>query len=462
MTDTEHHEEEFEKADGRYGIDDEFVAEVAELVHTEEWPHLRLLVAPLHPADMAELLALLGREDREALIQHTMEDFDAETVTYLEGDLREEVLDLLGAERAAQAIASLDTDDAVEVMEDLDHEDRQEILQAISEQSRADLEEGLSYPERSAGRLMSKRVVAVPEFWTVGDAIDYLRRATGLPQDFYEIFVVDPRYKPVGGLVLSRIMTAERAIRIQDIMETEIRALPTDMDQEDVADIFRKYGLVSAPVVSEEGRLMGVVTVDDIVHIIQEEAQDDFMKLGGVSEKGSYTTVRRTVERRFPWLFVNLLLAFSISMCISLFEDSIAGLVALAALMPMVAGMGGNAGTQSLTTAVRALAMNELGPSNIARVVGKEALTAMTNGLLLAVVTGAAIYLRYHDPKLCLVFGAALVLNFVIAGLAGALIPFVLDRLDADPAVASGVFLTALTDLCGFMIFLGLATALLL
>lgn len=462
MTDAEYQEKELEKAENRYGIDHEFVEEVEELIHTEEWPHLRLLTAPLHPSDMAELIAILGAEDRESLIHAIGEDFDGETVTYLDGDLREEVLDLLGAERAAKAISSLETDDAVEVMEDLDQEDRQEILQAISEHLRADLEEGLSYPERSAGRLMSKRVVAVPEFWTVGDTIDYLRKASDLPQDFYEIFVVDPRYKPVGGLVLSRIMTAERAIRIQDIMEIDIKPLPTDLDQEEVANVFRKYGLVSAPVINEENRLMGVITVDDIVHIIQEEARDDFMKLGGVSEGGPYTSVRRTVARRFPWLFVNLLLAFTISLCIALFEGTIEKLVALAALMPMVAGMGGNAGTQSLTTAVRAIAMNELGSSNIARVVGKEVTAAALNGLLLAIVTGTAIFFRYHDPKLSAVFGAALVLNFTIAGVAGALIPFILHRLDADPAVASGVFLTALTDLCGFMIFLGLASTLLL
>ncbi len=420
------------------------------------------LAEPLHAADVADLLEHLSRDERALYLRITRHVIDPETLTYLDETVREEVMELLGPQELAAAVARLDSDDAVEVLEDLGDEAKQRILDSIPAAERALLEEGLTYPDDSAGRMMQRELVAVPSFWTVGETIDYLRAKDDLPDAFYDLFVVDPTHKPVGAVPLSRAMRARRAARLADIMETELRLIPVAMDQEAVAHLFRQYGLVSAPVVDAGGRLVGVVTVDDVVHVIDEEAEEDLMKLGGVREDDLYRAAIDTTRARFTWLVVNLLTAILASAVIGVFQGNIEQIVALAVLMPIVASMGGNAGTQTLTVAVRALAMKELTRDNALRFVGKELLVGSFNGILFAALTGAVAWLWFDMPGLGLVIAAAMMFNMAVAGLSGTLIPLVLERLGIDPAIASGVFVTTVTDVVGFFAFLGLAGLVLL
>jgi len=420
------------------------------------------LAEPLHAADVADLLEHLSRDERALYLRITRHVIDPETLTYLDETVREEVMELLGPQELAAAVARLDSDDAVEVLEDLGDEAKQRILDSIPAAERALLEEGLTYPDDSAGRMMQRELVAVPSFWTVGETIDYLRAKDDLPDAFYDLFVVDPTHKPVGAVPLSRAMRARRAARLADIMETELRLIPVAMDQEAVAHLFRQYGLVSAPVVDAGGRLVGVVTVDDVVHVIDEEAEEDLMKLGGVREDDLYRAAIDTTRARFTWLVVNLLTAILASAVIGVFQGNIEQIVALAVLMPIVASMGGNAGTQTLTVAVRALAMKELTRDNALRFVGKELLVGSFNGILFAALTGAVAWLWFDMPGLGLVIAAAMMFNMAVAGLSGTLIPLGLERLGIDPAIASGVFVTTVTDVVGFFAFLGLAGLVLL
>ncbi|MEE8622288.1 MAG: magnesium transporter, partial [Alphaproteobacteria bacterium] len=324
------------------------------------------------------------------------------------------------------------------------------------------LEEGLSWPEDSAGRLMQSELVAVPSFWTVGETIDFLRQAAErdseeLPEEFYDIFVVDPKHKPVGTIPLSRLLRTKRPVKLSDLMMPDMRLVPVEMDQEAVAFLFRRYDLASAPVVDEAGRLVGVITVDDVLDVIDEEAEEDIMRLGGVVETDLYRAVLDTTKSRFSWLVVNLATAIVASIVIGFFEVTIRQIVALAVLMPIVASMGGNAGTQTLTVAVRALAMKELTASNTLRAVGKEVLVGGFNGVLFAVLMGIVAWLWFASPAIGLVIAAAMVINLLVAGLAGVAIPLGLERTGVDPAVASGVVLTTVTDVVGFLAFLGLA-----
>ncbi|HLB81348.1 MAG TPA: magnesium transporter, partial [Dongiaceae bacterium] len=420
------------------------------------------LAEPLHAADVADLLEHLSRDERALYLRIARHVIDPETLTYLDETVREEVMELLGPQELAAAVARLDSDDAVEVLEDLEDEAKQRILDSIPAAERALLEQGLTYPDDSAGRMMQRELVAVPSFWTVGETIDYLRAKDDLPDAFYDLFVVDPTHKPVGTVPLSRAMRARRAVRLADIMETELRSIPVSMDQEAVAHLFRQYGLVSAPVTDEGGRLVGVVTVDDVVHVIDEEAEEDLMKLGGVREDDLYRAAIDTTRARFSWLVVNLLTAILASAVIGVFQGNIEQIVALAVLMPIVASMGGNAGTQTLTVAVRALAMKELTRDNALRFVGKELLVGSFNGILFAALTGAVAWLWFGLPALGLVIAAAMMFNMAVAGLSGTLIPLGLERLGIDPAIASGVFVTTVTDVVGFFAFLGLAGLVLL
>ena len=325
------------------------------------------------------------------------------------------------------------------------------------------METALSYPQDSAGRLMQREIVTVPENWRVGDTIDYMRaRAAQLPRDFYDIFVVDDERYPVGVLPLSRLMRSRRPIEVSDIMQRVFLSISLTTDQEDVAHVFRKYGLVSAPVVDEDGRLVGVITVDDVVDVIQEEAEEDIMHLGGVREDDFYAAVFDTTHTRFSWLLINLGTAIVASIVIGLFDAVIERVVALAVLMPIVASMGGNAGTQTLTVAVRALAMKELTPTNAARIVVKEVLVGGVNGLLFAIVMGLVAWLWFGDPALGGIIAAAMIINLLIAGFAGTVVPIALDRLKIDPAIASTVVLTSVTDVVGFLAFLGLGALVLL
>ena len=364
------------------------------------------MIAGLHAADLADLIEQIGPEQRAALIDLLRPAFDAEIFAYLSQSLRDVVLDQLEPKELAAAVAELESDDAIDLIEDLDADQQREILDNLPPETRALVEEGLTFPEDSAGRLMSRDLVSVPQFWTVGKTLDYLRtEADTLPEDFYDIFIVDPMHRVVGAVPVSRVMRQKRSVKLADILTEDIRTVQATTDQEEVAFLFRQYGLVSAPVVDAAGRLLGVITVDDVVDVIDEEAEDDLLKLSGVPDTDIYRAVLDTTRSRFSWLFVNLLTAILASGVISMFEATIEHIVALAVLMPIVASMGGNAGTQTLTVAVRALAMRELSEANALRVVAKEALIGTINGALFAVIVGVVAGLWFGDHLIGLVIG---------------------------------------------------------
>jgi magnesium transporter len=375
----------------------------------------------------------------------------------LDDEILDEVVDQLGVASVARAIARMDSDDALTTNTRLDEARQGQILSAIPNALRSLIEEQLAFPEDSAGRLMQREFVAVPAFWTVGQTIDFLRENEGLPDEFYDIFVVDPRHRPLGTVSLSRVLRTKRPVVMSEIMESHPITVPAGMDQEEVAYVVRQQDLVSAPVVDQHGRLIGVITVDDIVDVIDEEAEEDIMHLGGVGADDLYADVIETGRRRFSWLFLNLVTAVIASAGIALFESTIAQIVVLAVLMPIVASMGGNAGTQTLTVAVRAIAMKELTPANARRIVGKEALVGLLNGTLFAAIVAFGAWAWTGDRHIGLVLAGAMVANLAAAGLAGAAIPLGLARAGVDPALASGVFLTTVTDVVGFCAFLGLA-----
>ncbi|MBT4425955.1 MAG: magnesium transporter, partial [Rhodospirillaceae bacterium] len=364
----------------------------------------------------------------------------------------------LDTSKVAEAISDLDTDDAVAVLEDLDPPQQREILEALPDQAdRAGVQESLSYPENSAGRLMQRDVISLPSFWTVGQTIDFMREDEDLPDDFYEIFVVNPRQEPIGTVRLNRLLRSSRPIRLRDIMEQELHIIPADTDQEDVGFVFDQYDLISAPVVGASGRLIGVITVDDVLDVVQEEAEEDIFRLSGVQEADIYRAALQTAGGRFIWLLVNLATAILASFVIYQFSGTIDQMVALAVLMPIVASMGGNAGTQTLTVAVRAIATKDLSLANAHRVFGKETIVGLLNGIVFAVLTGGVAAAWYEDTALGYVVGGAMIINMLVAGMFGLIIPVVLWRLRIDPATAAGVLLTTVTDVIGFLAFLGLA-----
>jgi magnesium transporter len=434
-----------------FDLTPEFVRSVVTAISEQDEPRVRDLLAPLHHADVADLLERLSAEERALLVDILRPHIDPEVLSELDETVRDGVIEQLGTKEVAAAITELDSDDAVGLIEDLDEAVQQEVLQAVPERDRVILETGLAYPEDSAGRLMQRELVAVPTYWTVGEIIDYLRSAEDLPDDFYDLFIVDPKHRPIGKIPLSRVLRTKRPAAVGDIMLRELITVPVTMDQEEVAFLFRHRDLVSAPVVGEDGRLVGVITVDDVVDVIDEEAEEDIMHLGGVSADDLYRAALATTRSRFSWLLVNLGTAVLASIVIFQFEDTIEKLVALAVLMPIVASMGGNAGTQTLTVAVRALAMKELTPTNAYRVVGKEVLVGSFNGILFAILSGVVAWLWFDSPAIGLVIAAAITA-----------IPIGLARTGIDPAVASGVFLTTVTDVIGFFAFLGLAALFLL
>jgi magnesium transporter len=452
-----------EEAEVAYGVSPETVQTAREALERQQGHVVRELIEELHAADVADLLEQLTPEEREQFLAFTKEEIEAETLTYLDEDVRDEVLEALGPQEVAQAVSELDSDDALDVLEDLDEEDKQRILASIPAADRLILEEGLTYPQESAGRLMQRALVAIPSFWTVGETIDFLRASEDLPDDFYDLFIVDPAHKPIGVVPLSRAMRTKRPVKLTEIMETELRTVPVDMDREEVAYMFRQYGLASVPVVDESGRLVGVITVDDVVHVIEEETEEDLMGLRGVGESDFHAPALVTAWRRLRWLVVTLVNTLIAASVISQFEATIERIVALAVLMPIVAAMGGNAGMQVVTVTVRALATRDLSPgSNLLRAVGKEALVAIVNAAAFAAIMGGIAGLWFGDWHLGAVLAAAMIFNMIWAGLAGTLIPLALDHLGMDPAVSAGPFLTTTTDVLGFFSFLGLATLFLL
>jgi len=424
---------------------------------------LEAQITSLHPADLADLFEILPRDKRIDLAERVGPLMDSEALTFLEGQVREEVLGTFSPEVLGAALGELETDDAVDLIEDFDEDIQRELLTSIPPQDRALIEDALSYPEESAGRLMSQDFVTLPTNWTVGHAVDHLRTAKDLPDDFHDIYVVEAGQKPVGVLPLSKILRSTRNILLTDIMSADMHTMAPTLDQEDAAYEFRQYALVSAPIVDDDERLVGVVTVDDVVHVIDEEAEDDLLKLAGLgAEADFFARARNTVQNRFPWLLLNLATAVLASMVIGLFSASLEKVVALAILMPIVASMGGNAGTQTLAVAIHGMAMRDLTRKTAFKFVGKEMLIGSINGILFAIIVAGIAWVWFGDAILAVMIAIAMVLNMFVAALGGAAIPLILDRFGIDPANASGVFLTTVTDVVGFVAFLGLATALIL
>lgn len=445
-------------------LSDTLIERIQTALDDERDADVRLVLDDLGIADRAELLAKVSPDERAYLIEHFPDIFVAEVFSWMDEGLARSTLESMPPARVAALFSDLEIDDALYLIDELSPRFQKEVLLRLSASDRAAVEEGLNYPEASAGRLMSREFVSIPRFWTVGKTIDYMREAsTELPDDFTVVFVIDPLYHVVGEIPLNRILRSRRAIKIEELALEDIHPIPATMDQEDVARIFSREGLTSAPVVDDDSeRLIGVITVDDVVDVIEEEAQEDILRLGGVGGSDLHSGLMSTSLSRFWWLAVNLATAFLASAVIGAFEGTIEKLVALAVLMPIVASMGGNAGTQTLTVVVRALATKELSKSNMMRMIIKETSVGLVNGIAFAVITGIITALWFSDPLLGGVIGLAMTINLVAAGLFGILIPLTIERMRLDPALASTVFLTTVTDVVGFFTFLGLASWLML
>ena len=436
----------------------EFVRQVREALYDEIEDSVYDLVEPLHPADIADLFELLERRERNDLAAAITDLMSSDVVAELNDYVREDMVEALPPEAVAEIVGQLDTDDAVQLIEDLDHADQRAILAEVEAGDRAVIETALAYPEESAGRLMQRELIAVPDSMTVGDLIDYLRAEDHLTTEFWEVFVVDHRFHPVGTIQLSWILRTPRSVALNDVMKRDQTLIPVAMDQEEVALRFQKYALISAAVVDESGRLVGQLTVDDIVHIISEEAGEDALLMSGAGEGDINEPLRDAYSARVRWLVANLGTAVVASAIIAFFGAAIEELVALAILMPIVASIGGNAGTQTMAVTVRAIAMNQLTKSNTKRILLRELKVALMNGATIAVLIGIATALLF-TPQLGGVIAAAMVINIIVSGMAGVLVPVAFERLNQDPAVASSVFVTMITDSMGFFAFLGLAVA---
>ncbi|WP_316226300.1 magnesium transporter [Bradyrhizobium sp. SZCCHNS3052] len=437
----------------------EFIAAITAAIAAEDEAFLRAEVAELHEADLGDLIAALAPDDRVRLVELTGTDFDFSALNEVDDAVREEILEELEPATVAEGVRELESDDAVELLESLDEEDKEEILERLPPSERDALARSLDYPEGSAGRRMQREFIAVPLGWTVGEAIDYMRETRDLPERFYEIYAVDDARHWQGAVSLDALLRARRPVPLADLIDEDRRRVTVTDDLAEVARLFGKYNLVAAPVVDAENRLAGVITIDDVVDVIEEEADEDFKALGGVSGDEELSDSVWTIAKgRFNWLLINLATAFLASSVLGLFEDQLQQMVALAVLAPIVASQGGNAATQTMTVAVRALATRELGPNNAMRVVMREGLVGLVNGLAFALVTGIAAVAWFKTPGLGIVIGLAMISNLVAGALGGILIPMVLERVRADPAVASGTFVTTVTDVVGFFSFLGIAT----
>lgn len=456
-----------EMAENEAVVDEEgalvaLVRDVSEAIEQGQRARVLELAGDLKTPDLADLIELLDADERVTLIETLGPKFDFEVFSELDETVRDQLSEALPNALLAEAVKELDTDDAAYLLENLEESDKQEILAQLPTSERAALERNLEYPEETAGRLMQADFVAVAPFWNVGQVIDYMRDTEDLPDTFSEIFVVDPSYRVLGAVELSRLLRSKRDIKVDTIMNEERHLVLATEDQEEVARQFRRHDLMSAPVVDENQRLVGVVTVDDVVDVIQDEAEEDMKALAGVGDETLADTVYWTARSRVPWLIVNLGTAILASFVIQIFDATIEQMVALAVLMPIVASMGGNAGTQTMTVTVRALATNKLGRVNAPRVIGREFLVGIVNGIILSVIMAAVVFVWFGSGMLGGVIAVAMVVNMIAAGLAGILIPLVMDHFDLDPAPASGVFVTTVTDVVGFFAFLGLAAVWLL
>ncbi len=450
-----------------YALNPDYVPLVADALDRGDAERLRDLLSALRPEDVADLMGFLSGKDREELLPHLDPDTLGDVLSELDTEIREDVLEHVPSATLAKALEEMESDDAADVVDDLEEDKRAQVLAAMPEVERAAIETTLAYEEETAGRLMQREVVAAPQFWTVGQTIDHLRRESeALPELFFDIYVVDPAYKPVGAAPVSHLLRTKRDTPLAQIMEP-VTEIPVDMDQEEVAYIFNKYNLISAPVVEPGGRLVGQITVDDIVGVIQEESEEDILALAGVRDVGRDATIFGIVRSRLMWLVLNLATEAVAVGAIAFYQDEVAKITALAVLMPIVSSVGGNAGTQTLAVAVRALASRELNASNALRIFWREMGAGFLNGLIVAFAMGAAVTVIYHQNwafavRLAVTVGLALVANIFTAAVGGILVPLALERTGRDPAVSSSIFITFLTDFMGFFAVLAIAALILL
>ena len=417
----------------------------------------------LHPADFSDQFEQLTSEQREFVIQTAPKLISADVLAELEDEIVEDILPLLTSRKLASAITELDNDDATQIIEEMEDAQREEVFKALKPYDRATLEASLRFDEETIGRLMQREFVAAPQFWTVGDTIEHMREdGRELPDLFFNIWVIDTHFMPIGYVPLSTIMRSTRDTPLSHIMDSSIIKISQSMDQEEAAYLFEKYNLISAPVVDDHERLSGIMTVDDIIEIIQNENKEDILALAGVTEASLTDTSFDIVRARAPWLFINLITSILASIVIAQFDYAITQIVALAILMPIVASMGGNAGTQALTVAVRNLTEKDLTNQTAWRSVQREAIAAMIIGFIFAFSLGLISYIWFQDLKLSMVAFVAMIINHIFAGLAGILVPLGLKKFGSDPAVSSSVFVTTVTDIIGFFIFLALAVFILL
>ena len=436
----------------------DYLERIEAAIEQEDVDLLRQDIARLHESELGDLLEALDQDQRSRLVDLLGDNFDFAALTEVDEAIRLEIIENLPNEKIALALGELDSDDAVYILEDLDTADQEDILAQLPFTERIRLRRSLDYPEDTAGRRMQTEFVAVPPFWTVGQTIDYMRDDEDLPESFSQVFVIDPTFKLLGAVDLDRILRTKRGTKIEDIMRETSHPIPAEMDQEEAAQIFEQYDLLSAAVVDENNRLVGILTIDDVVDVIHEEAEEDIRRLGGVGDEELSDSVRDTSRSRVPWLMVNLATAILAASVIALFDATIQQIVALAVLMPIVAGMGGNAGSQTMTVTVRALATRDLGIHNAARIIRREIFVGILNGLIFEIVIGVIAALWFASRDIGVIIAVAMVINMLAAALAGIVIPLVLDRIGADPAVSSAVFVTTVTDVTGFFAFLGIAT----
>ena len=448
--------------DTSYVLDKHKMAVVLSALASGNRVNLTEVLEPLHPADIADLIEQLSTTDRARFIRLYDKEFYGEILAEIDEHIREEVISELSPDVLAEAVRDLESDDVVDLVEDLEEEQKETILGALDEGDRVAVKSLLSYPEQSAGRLMQREVVIAPEHWSVGMAIDFLRNNANLPEQFYHIVLVDPRLHPVGNVSLGKLMSSKRSVLLKEIIEDAFQVIPADQDEADVAYAFNQYHLISAPVVDRENRVVGVITIDDAMVVLDEELEEDIMLLAGVGDSSVSDTIIETVKGRLPWLTVNLVTAILASIVIAQFEATIAQFVALAILMPIIASMGGNAATQSLTVAVRAIATKDISSTNIGRVIRREIGVGILTGLIFAVSMGLIGIFWFGTAMLGVVIAISMLINLIVANLAGTTIPVILEKLGIDPALASGAFVTTVTDVVGFFAFLSIAGILLL
>ena len=462
LNDEQKNDSDLGSKDASYVIDKQKMAIVLSALASGNRVDLTEVLEPLHPADIADIIEQLNTTDRARFIRLYDTEFYGDILSEIDEHIREEVISELNPDVLAEAVRDLESDDVVDIVEDLEEEQKETILQALDEGDRVAVQSLLSYPERSAGRLIQRKVVMAPEHWSVGMAIDFLRNDANLPEQFYHIVLVDPRLHPVGNVSLGKLMSSKRSVLLKEIIEDVFQVIPADQDEADVAYAFNQYHLISAPVVDMENRVVGVITIDDAMVVLDEELEEDIMLLAGVGDSSVSDTIIETVRGRLPWLAVNLATAILASIVIAQFEATIAQFVALAILMPIIASMGGNAATQSLTVAVRAIATKDISSTNIGRVIRREVGVGILTGLIFAVSMGLIGVFWFGTAMLGVVIAISMLINLVVANLAGTTIPVILEKLGIDPALASGAFVTTVTDVVGFFAFLSIAGILLL